>query len=154
MAHQHNKTTPKTFQQRQTEQRLKDDKSRAVVEDMASRFSCSSGVANDFAGQCEERMIDLDFDLICSEIALGFWVDPLDAARPVVDALRELEVERRRHLAAITQLRERLLELSKGPAAHQHLTQPIEHYQGLVRDRLYPDLKLRPVQNSAASGER
>jgi len=72
----------------------------------------------------------------------------------VVDALRELEAECRRHLAAITQLRERLLELAKGAAAHQHLTLPIEHYQGLVRDRLYPDLKLRPVQNSATSGER
>jgi hypothetical protein len=71
MARQH-KTAPKTFQQRQTEQRLSDDKDRAVLEDMASRFSCSSGVAKDFAGQCEERITDLDFDLICSELALGF----------------------------------------------------------------------------------
>jgi hypothetical protein len=152
MARHQNKTTPKTFQQRQTEQRLSDDKDRAVVEDIASR-SCSSGVANDFAGQCEERITGLDFDLICSELALGFWADPPDAARPVVDVLRELEVERRRHLAALTQLRERLLALTKGDTAHHHLSLPIAHYQGLVRDRLFPDLKLRPVQNSAASGE-
>ena len=149
-----NKTTPKTFQQRQTEQRLSDDKDRAVVEDMASRFSCSSGVAKDFAGQCEERLVDLDFDLLCSEIALGFWADPPAAALPVVDALRELEAERRRHRAALSQLREHLLELTKGAAAHHHLSLPISHYQGLVRDRLFPDLKLRPVQNPAASGER
>jgi hypothetical protein len=153
MPRHHHKTPTKTFQQRQTEQRLSDDKDRAIVEDMASRFSCSSGVANDFAGQCEERIVDLDFDLICSEIALGFWVDPPDAARPVVDVLRELEAERRRHLAALTQLRERLLALTRGEAAHHHLTLPIGHFQGLVRDRLFPDLKLRPVQNSAHSGE-
>jgi len=121
---------------------------------MASRFSCSSGVAKDFAGQCEERLVDLDFDLLCSELALGFWADPPEAARPVVDALRELEAERRRHMAALSQLRERLLELTKGAAAHQHLSLPISHYQGLVRDRLFPDLKLRPVQNPADSGER
>src|SRR6185369_13281573 len=33
MARRQNKTTPKTFQQRQTEKRLADDKDRAVVED-------------------------------------------------------------------------------------------------------------------------
>lgn len=154
MARHPTKTPTKTFQQRQTEQRLSDDKDRAVVEDMASRFSCSSGVANDFAGQCEERIADLDFDLICSELARGFWTDPPEPARPVVDVLHELEAERRRHLAALTQLRERLLALTKGAAAHHHLTLPIEHYQALVRDRLFPDLKLRPVQNSAVSGER
>jgi hypothetical protein len=154
MARQQNKTTPKTFQQRQTEQRLSDDKDRAVVEDMAARFSCSSGVAKDFAGQCKERLVDLDFDLICSELALGFWADPPEAARPVVDVLRELEAERRRHMAALSQLRERLLELTKSQPAHLHLSLPIAHYQGLVRDRLFPDLQLRPVQNSAESGER
>jgi hypothetical protein len=72
----------------------------------------------------------------------------------VVDALHELEAERRRHRAALSQLRERLLELTRGPAAHQHLTLPISHYQGLIRDRLFPDLKLQPVQNPAASAER
>jgi hypothetical protein len=147
------KPAPKTFQQRQTEQRLRDDGDRAVVEDMASRFSCSSGVAKDFAGQCEERLVDLDFDLLCSELALGFWADPPPAALPVVDALRELEAERRRYRAALSQLRERLLELTRGPAAHQHLSLPISHYQGLIRDRLFPGLKLRPVQNPAVSGE-
>ncbi|MBC7973930.1 MAG: hypothetical protein H7138_03020 [Myxococcales bacterium] len=114
----------KTLQQRQTEQRLSDDKDRAVVEEMASRFSCSTGVANDFASQCETRIEDLDFDLICSDLALGFWSDPPEAARPVVEVLRELEAERRRHLAALTQLRERLLELTKGAPAHHHLTLP------------------------------
>lgn len=107
----------------------------------------------DFAGQCQERITDLDFDLICSELALGFWADPPAAAGPVVDVLRELEAERRRSMAALSQLRERLLELTKGAAAHQHLGLPISHYQGLIRDRLFPGLKLRPVQNSADSGE-
>lgn len=156
MAHPHNKTHAKTFQQRQTERRLREereDKDRAVVEDMASRFSCSDGVALDFAGQCEERLVDLDFDLICSKLALDFWADPPDAAHPVVDLLRELESERQRHRDALTQLRQRLLELTKNAAAHHHLPVPIERYQEQVRDRLFPDLKLRPVQNPAVSGE-
>lgn len=154
MAPHKNKTTPKTFQQRQTEQRLRDDKDRAVVEDMASRFSCSHSVAYEFAGQCEGRISDLDFDLICSKLALDFWADPPEAARPVVDVLRELEAERQRHMAALGQLRERLLELTKDKAVHEHLSLPITHYQEQVRDRLFPDLKLRPVKNPAASVER
>jgi hypothetical protein len=52
-------------------------------------------------------------------------------------------------MASLSQLRERLLELTMGATAHQHLGLPISHYQGLVRDRIFPDRKLRPVQNSA-----
>jgi hypothetical protein len=157
MAHRHNKSQPKTFQQRQTEQRLRkerEDKDRAVVEDMASRFSCSDGVARDFAGQCEERLVDLDFDLLCSKLALDFWASPPDAAQPVVSLLRELEAERQRHLAALTQIRERLLDLTKNEPEHHHLPMPAVHYQEQVRDLLFPDLELRPVQNSALSGDR
>lgn len=153
MAHLRKKTPTKTFQQRQTELRLRDEKDRAVVEDMASKFSCSNSVAHDFAGQCQERIADLDFDLICSKLALDFWANPPEPARPVVDTLRELEAERRRHMAALVQLRERLLELTKSEAAHHHLELPITHYQEQVRDRLFPDLKLRPVQNPAVSGD-
>ncbi len=58
------KPAPKTFQQRQTEQRLRDDGDRAVVEDMASRFSCSSGVAKDFAGPCDAVLVELDSVLL------------------------------------------------------------------------------------------
>ena len=146
------KPAPKTFQQRQTEKRLS-DKDRAIVEDMAAGFSCSGSLAKDFAGQCEERLVDLDFDLLCSELALGFWADPPPAALPVVDALRELDAERRRYRAALSQLHDRLLELTRGPAAHLHLTLPISHYQALIRDRLFPGLELRPVQNPAVSDE-
>jgi len=152
MARNQNKP-PKTFQQRQTEQRLRDDHNRAVVESMASQFSCSHSVAHNFADQCEDRIRDLDFDLICGKLALDFWVDPPEAARPVVDVLRALEAERQRHMAALGQLRERLLELIKSEAVHQHLSLPTAHYQELVRDRLFPGLKLRPVQNPAVSGE-
>ena len=150
MAHRHHKTPAKTFQQRQTERHLSDQKDRAVVEDMAARFTCSHGIAQDFAGQCEERLVDLDFDLLCSDLALGFWADPPEAARPVVDLLREIAAERRRHSEAIAQIRERLLAVNKDHPVHHHLD-PIEHYQARVRDRLFPDLKLRPVQNPAAS---
>lgn len=155
MARQHN-TPAKTFQQRQTERRLADgqNQDRAIVHDMAKKYSCTNSIARDFAGQCHERITDVDFDLVCSQLALDFWVDPPEVARPVVDVLRELEVERRRYLAALTQLHDRLLAFTKTDLIHEHLPLPIEHYQEQVRDRLFPDLTLRPPQKLAASGER
>jgi hypothetical protein len=151
MARRHSKTPAKTFQQRQTERQQADAQDRAIVEDMAKHYTCTNSIAREFAGQCEERIVDVDFDLLCSGLALDFWADPSDAARPVVNILRELEAERRRYLAALTQLRERLLDTTKSNAVHQHLPLPIEHYQEQVRDRLFPDLALRPVQKLAAS---
>jgi hypothetical protein len=152
MARGHNKTT-KTFQQRQTERHLEDAKDRAIVEDMAKKYTCTNSVAHDFASQCHERITDVDFDLLCSRLALDFWAEPSEAAQPVVDVLRDLEAERQRYLVTLTQLRDRLLELTRTNAFHEHLPLPIEYYQALVRDRLFPDLKLRPVQNLAASGD-
>jgi len=149
----HQNKPPKTFQQRQTERRLHDDHNRAVVERIASQFSCSSQVACSFADQCEARISDVDFDLICNKLALEFWAAPPEAARPVIDVLRELEAERQRHMAALGHLRERLLELSKDKAVHEHLSLPIMHYQEQVRDQLFPGLKLRPVQNPPVSRE-
>ncbi|HEX7836464.1 MAG TPA: hypothetical protein VF469_03325 [Kofleriaceae bacterium] len=67
--------------------------------------------------------------------------------------LRELEAERRRYLTALTQLRERLLAFTGSAAIHVQLPLPIEHYQAQVRDVLFPDLTLPPVQKLAASGE-
>lgn len=129
----------KTFQQRQAEKHAAAARDRAMVEDMASKYTCSNGVAHDFAGQCEERMDDLDFDLLCSQLALDFWASPPAAAQPVVDLLRELADERRRHQAALASLRERLLETTSNEVIHQHLELPIDHYRQQVRDRLFPD---------------
>jgi hypothetical protein len=129
----------KTFQQRQTERRQLEAQDQAIVEDMASKYSCSNGVADDFAGQCEERLVDLDFDLLCSTLALDFWASPPDRAHPVVDVLRELADERQRYKEALTRLRERLLDFTRSEAAHHHLDLPVEHYRQQVRQRLFPD---------------
>jgi hypothetical protein len=130
----------KTFQQRQTERRQREvEQDRAIVEDMASKFSCSNGVARDFAGQCEERLVDLDFDLLCSQLALDFWASPPERAPPVVDVLRELADERQRHRDTLARLRERLLDFTRSEATHHHLDLPIEHYRQQVRQRLFPD---------------
>lgn len=130
----------KTFQQRQTERHHRPaEQDRAIVEDMASKFSCSNGVARDFAGQCEERLVDLDFDLLCSQLALDFWSSPPERARSVVDVLRELADERQRHRDALAQLRERLLDFTRSEATHHHLDLPIEHYRQQVRQALFPD---------------
>ena len=130
----------KTFQQRQTERHHRPvEQDRAIVEDMASKFSCSNGVARDFAGQCEERLVDLDFDLLCSQLALDFCSSPPERARPVVDVLRELADERQRHRDALAKLRERLLDFTGSDAPHHHLDLPIEHYRQQVRQALFPD---------------
>jgi hypothetical protein len=142
MARGKHKAPTKTFQQRQTESRQRDAQDRVVVEDMASKFTCSNAIARDFAEQCEERIADLDFDLICSRLALDFWSEPPEPARPLIDALRELEAERQRHFDALTRLGERLRELTGGDVAHHHLALPGTHYQQKIRDRLFPDLEL------------
>jgi len=147
--------TPKTFQQRQTERQLQDEKAkrdREEVEDMAAKFSCSNGVARDFAGQCEERLGGLEFDLACSKLALSFWSSPPAAEQPVVAVLHELAVERQRHADMLTQLRGRLLELTTPDTVHHHLDLPAEHYQQEVRRLLL--IENPPVQNHAASGDR
>ncbi len=130
----------KTFQQRQTERRQRDAQDEAVVEDMAAKYSCSNGVARDFAGQCEERLVDVDFDLLCSSLALDFWASPPERARPVVDALRELADERQRYKDALTRLRDRLRDFTRSETTHHHLDLPIEHYRHQVRQALFPDL--------------
>jgi len=139
MAHQHKKSQGKTFQQRQSERARAAARDRELVETMASAYACSNGIARDFAEQCELRIDDLHFDLLCSELALDFWATPPAAAQAVVDLLREVTEERRRHHAALTSLRERLLETTKSEAVHQHLELPIDHYRQQVRDRIFPD---------------
>ena len=77
----------------------------------------------------------------------------LDVGQPVVEVLRELAAERRRYHTALTQLQQRLLAFTQTNIIHEHLPLPIEHYQQLVRDRLFPDLPLPPTQKLAASGQ-
>jgi hypothetical protein len=85
------------------------------------------------------RLDDLDFDLLCSQVALDFWAAAPPAAQPVVDLLQELADERRRHQLALRALRTRLIETTKGDAVHQHLELPSEHYRRQIRDRIFPD---------------
>jgi hypothetical protein len=142
MARGKKKAPTKTFQQRQSERHQRDLGDRAVVEDMASKFTCSYAIARDFADQCDERIADLDFDLTCSKLALEFWAEPPEPARPVVDVLIELAGERQRHFDALTRIAERLRELTKGEVTHHHLALPDMHYQQKIRDQLFPDLEL------------
>jgi len=138
MARQH-KSEGKTFQQRQSERARAAAHNRKLVETMASAYACSNGIARDFAEQCELRLDDLHFDLLCNQLALDFWATPPAAAQPIVELLGELADERRRHQAALTNLRERLLETTRSEAVHQHLELPIDHYRQQVRDRIFPD---------------
>jgi hypothetical protein len=139
MASTRNKSQGKTFQQRQSERAQAAARDRELVETMASAYSCSNGIARDFAEQCDLRIDDLDFDLLCSQVALDFWAAAPAAAQPVVDLLQELADERRRHQLALANLRTRLMETTKSEAVHQHLELPSDHYRQQIRDRIFPD---------------
>lgn len=156
MAKRRKKHQGKTFQQRQNERRLNDEAAdRALVEDMATKYTCSNAVARDFAEQCHLRLEDLEFDLVCNTMALDFWTSSPPAVQHVVDLLRELADERRRHQAALRSLHDRLIETTRRADVHHHLDLPIEHYQDVVRQRvLLEDPDPRPVQISAVSGDR
>jgi hypothetical protein len=143
---------PKTYQQRQTEKRQREEQDRALVEDTVSRFSCSNQIATDFAHQCEVRIDDLDFDIIISELAERFWSKQHDAEQPVVAILREIDAERRRHRDALLALRQRLLPLTGEAGPHHHLTLEPEYARQLVRAALLGEDPPRPVEISATPG--
>lgn len=143
---------PKTYQQRQTEKRQREEQDRALVEDTVSRFSCSNQIATDFAHQCEVRIDDLDFDIIISELADRFWSKQSDSKQPVVAILRQIDAERRRHREALLELRERLLPLTGETGPHHHLALEPEYARQLVRAALLGEDPPRPVEISATPG--
>lgn len=133
----------KRAKERRKEKQLADDVASAV-EDTASRFTCTTGVAQDFADQCEQRIEDIEFDLVCTRLALEMWSSvPSETARPVVELLREVLAERERHQQALIRLGERLDECAQR-GIHEHL-EPMEQYAELVYKRLFeppPDHEL------------
>lgn len=144
MSRRKNKGHIKTFQQRQTERRRRQESNQEqdIIEDLASSFSCSMIMAGDFAFRCDDRIDILDFDILCNSLALDFWASVPEHARPVpvLDALRELADEYQRHRSVVARLRELLLDLSKDEAIHQHLDRSLDHYRQQVRQALFPDL--------------
>ena len=52
--------TDKRAKERRKEKQLAEDVA-AAVEDTTSRFTCTTGVAQDFADQCEQRYEDIEF---------------------------------------------------------------------------------------------
>jgi len=142
MSRRKNQGHIKTFQQRQTERMQQLNQERILVEAVVSKYTCSTSLAHDFAGQCEVRLDALEFDLLCSAIALEFWASPAERARPIVDALRELADERKRHREALARLHERLRDFTRSEAMHQHLELPIEHYQQQAHRVFFPDSAL------------
>lgn len=145
----------KTFQQRQTEKRKREDleeQDRAIVEDTAARFTCSNQLAADFAQQCENRIEELDYDLALSELAASLWAASPHATQPVVAVLADIEAERRRYQAALLELRARLLPLTGEHGPHYHLPVDRAHAQRVVRDKLLPNVTSRPVEISATPG--
>lgn len=129
----------KTFQQRQSERAQAAARERQLVDDMASAYTCLSAIAHDFAEQCDLRIDDLRFDLLCNQLAIDFWATPPATAQHAVDLLHQLAEERRRHQVSLANLRDRLLETTTHDADHIHLQLPIDHYRQQIRDTLFPD---------------
>lgn len=120
-----------------------DDDLANVIADMAAQFTCLTAVAHDFAGQCRENQVPLDFDVASADLALEFWSERPAGAEQVITLLTELATERRRHRDAITALAERLTAVAAAAdqphTDHVHL-EPIEAYRARIRNRLFPDL--------------
>lgn len=135
--------TGKRANERRKERRAAEELA-AAVEDTTSRFTCTTGVARDFADQCEQRVEDVEFDLVCTRLALEMWSPvPSVTARPVVELLHEVLAERERHHEALMQLGQRLDEYAQRDI-HEHL-EPMEQYAELVFKRLFepsPDLDI------------
>ena len=142
MSRRKNQGHIKTFQQRQSERFRQLNQERMFIEHVVSNYTCSSSLASDFAAQCELRLNALDFDLRCSMLALEFWASSPERARPIIDALRELADERKRHRDALDRLHERLLDLTRREAMHHHLELPLDHYRQQVRRVLFRDSAL------------
>lgn len=127
----------------QRRQQRADDDLANVIADMAAQFTCLGAVAHDFAGQCSESLVDLEFDVASTELALEFWAERPAGAEHVVALLTELVAERRRHRDATAALAERLAAVAAAAdqdhAEHVHL-EPIEAYRTRIRKRLFPDL--------------
>jgi hypothetical protein len=146
----------KSFQQRQAERKQHGQQREPSLEDvlaeMAAKYTCSTETARDFAGQCSDRLEDLEYDLDCSRIARDFWSDAPAHTAPLADALRELTAEHERHAEVLADLHRRLIELTNDDTVHHHLDPP-GHYRDQLRLRLFPDPEQRPVQNHAVSGD-
>jgi hypothetical protein len=146
----------KSFQQRQAERKQHEQQREPSVDDvlteMATKYTCSTETARDFAGQCSDRLDDLEYDLDCSRIARDFWSEAPAHTASLADALRELTAEHERHAAVLADLHRRMIELTNNEAVHHHLDPPGD-YRDQFRLRLFPDPEQRPVQNHAVSGD-
>lgn len=109
-----------------------------VVLDSAATLTCAAETAADFAGQCaQQQEEDIQFDVSFLNLALEIWGErPEPSTQPLLRALQDLLQERQRHMQALQALGAQLERLAEDPSLHIHLD-PIEHYQQLVRDRLF-----------------
>jgi hypothetical protein len=109
-----------------------------VVLDSAAILTCAAETAADFAGQCADQEEELQLDLSFLNLALQIWGERPDAStQPLLHVLQELLHERQRHMQALATLATQLKRLAEDPSLHIHLD-PIERYQQLVRDQLFP----------------
>jgi hypothetical protein len=140
----------KSFQQRKGERNQREQQRQreldAIVEDLATRYTCSVETARDFADRCSDQLDDMEYELDCTRVAVDFWSDAPSHTAPLVEALRELVAEHERHAAAIAALHGRMSELASDEAVHHHLDEPPEYYEDELRLRLFTPPELRPVE--------
>lgn len=130
------RTRPTKAAQQARRRRREQQKFVAMVEEMTARYICSTGIALDFANQCDERLEDAEFDLACSGLALDFWSPSLRRHTRLVALLTNLALEQRRHAQVLNGLRDSFHELATEEAEHEHL-EPAADYETMLRQRLF-----------------
>jgi hypothetical protein len=106
-----------------------------LIENTAQTFTCTHEIANDFAYQCSDQAINLEADILFTQIAIEIW-DQKSApiTVPLVKTLKELLIAREHHYKNLLELEtqfKRLVELNE----HEHL-EPLDPYTDLIRGRL------------------
>lgn len=120
--------------QERADEQLFDD----VASDTAAVFTCSRSTAEDFAGQCADRLEELDADIQFNQVAAEIWSGRPGRAGELAAALAALCTERERQRDAMTALCDRFEALARDEAFDEHLD-PVAQWREFIRQRLFPD---------------
>jgi hypothetical protein len=128
-----------TKAERETRRQQRDEQElTAMVDEMTGHYTCSVEVAREFAVACEDRQVELEFDLATTGLALELWRGRPGAAERIVDLLDELEAATQRQRDILADLSARFAAVAEEQVEHVHL-EPVADYRAKVLELFSPD---------------
>lgn len=129
------KARVKQRKKKEAHQRIEQD----VVEEITTTYSCSTGVAQDFAEQCDRRLDDVLDEIPFTRAGLVLW-EGRPGREQLAAVISDYLAEQQRHAQALSSLLRRFeaLSIARTPEAHEHL-EPIEDYREKVRQTIFAD---------------